>query len=243
MSGEYAFQHYWSKTTEKVISSKDCTITSALVHQGILPCFPILLIVGITIEALEIYCVAHLRCPHLSIQVFVKTMCDFHGFSIAFLQQSFNNKDDTLGASSEVPTSQLLTSSCYLSCNFVDKFSQDLNTPADDSCKGRWSNMDDIKTKRSWGIYNRTGIFVAIYCHGFCLLIVDMVQSGELAKYPLVVVAKLLDMFGSNLGGRPLAHSLHHTCLVGAFHGHAHRCLCQLISLTMYIKVCARNDN
>jgi hypothetical protein len=35
--------------------------------------------VGITTEALEIYRVAHLRCPHLSIQAFVKTICDLHG--------------------------------------------------------------------------------------------------------------------------------------------------------------------
>jgi hypothetical protein len=73
------------------------------------------------------------------------------------------------------------------------------------------------------------------------------------AKYPLAVVAKLLDVFGGNLGGGydigcqfkttlnsstlgPLARSLNHTCLVGAFHGHAHRRLCQLVSLTTYIK-------
>ncbi|OJA11661.1 hypothetical protein AZE42_10559 [Rhizopogon vesiculosus] len=80
-----------------------------------------------------------------------------------------------------------------------------------------------------------------------------MVQSGELAKYPLAVVAKLLDVFSDNLGGGydigcqfkttldnsslgPLARLLHHTCLVGAFHRHAHRRLCQLFSLTTYIK-------
>ena len=67
------------------------------------------------------------------------------------------------------------------------------------------------------------------------------------------MVAKLLDVFGDKLGGGydigcqfkttldnsslgPLARTLHHTCLVGAFHGHAHRRLCQLFSLTTYIK-------
>ncbi|KAG1805959.1 uncharacterized protein BJ212DRAFT_1449487 [Suillus subaureus] len=100
--------------------------------------------------------------------------------------------------------------------------------------------MDDGKTKKSWGIYNETGIFVAVCRHGLCLLITDMVQSRELAKYPLAVVAKLLDAFGDSLGGGydigcqfettlnnssvgPLVHSFHHTCLVGAFHGHVHR--------------------
>jgi hypothetical protein len=54
--------------------------------------------------------------------------------------------------------------------------------PSDDenSCTGRWKNMDDEKTKRSWGVYDETGVFVAMCRHGFCLLIADMVQSGEL---------------------------------------------------------------
>ena len=63
----------------------------------------------------------------------------------------------------------------------------------------------------------------------------------------------MMNVFGKNLGGGydigcqfkttldksslgPLARSLQHTCLVGAFHGHAHRRLCQLFSLTTYIK-------
>jgi hypothetical protein len=73
------------------------------------------------------------------------------------------------------------------------------------------------------------------------------------AKYPLAVVAKLLDAFGDCLGGGydigcqfqatldnsllgPLAHFLCHTLLVGTFHGHAYRQLYQLFSLTTYIK-------
>ncbi|KAG1831132.1 hypothetical protein EV424DRAFT_1525877 [Suillus variegatus] len=286
----------------------------------ILPCSPISPMVGITTEALEIYRVAHLRCPHLSIQAFVKTICDLHGvdfhrhlsrqFSISFdlyleirrntdamvmeslgrdsphwrlrtclhltftmlyamdgndslkrvLRRSLADKDDTLGASSEVPTGQSLKSDRYLSRNFVDNFTRDLvctssdkDAPVDDSCEGHWENMDTARTNKAWGIYDETGIFVAVCRHGFCLLIADMVQSGELAKYPLAVVAKLLDVFGGNLGGGydigcqfkttlnnstlgPLARSLNHTCLVGAFHGHAHRRLCQLVSLTTYIK-------
>ena len=60
-------------------------------------------------------------------------------------------------------------------------------------------------------------------------------------------------MFGKDLGGGydigcqfkttldrshlgVLACSLNHTCLVGAFHGHAHRHLCQLDHLTTYTK-------
>ncbi|KAG2342576.1 hypothetical protein BDR05DRAFT_976453 [Suillus weaverae] len=112
--------------------------------------------------------------------------------------------------------------------------------------------MDDEKTKRSWGVYDEMGVFIAVCHHGFCLLIADMIQSGELAKYPLSVVTKLLDAFGMDLGSSydircqfkttldnstlgPCACSLHHTFLVGAFHGHSHKCLCQLYYLATYV--------
>ncbi|KAG1841143.1 hypothetical protein DFJ58DRAFT_666711 [Suillus subalutaceus] len=312
------------------ISSTDRTIASALVRQGVMPCSPISPVAGITLEALELYRVAHLRNPHLSIQAFVKTICDLHGvefhrhisrqFSIALdiylqirrvvaslinkslrrdspdwrlkhacpactytltdeeklhfkilyamdgndslkriLRRSLDDDDDSLGLSSELPTGQVLVSDRYLSRNFVEQFAQDTpcdtgaNSLAENSCEGRWKNMDDAKTKKAWGIYDETGVFVAVCRHGFCLLIADMVQSGERAKYPLAIVAKLLDAFGDDLGGGydigcqfqttldnsslgPLARSLRHSCLVGAFHGHAHRRLCQLFSLTTYIK-------
>lgn len=70
-------------------------------------------------------------------------------------------------------------------------------------------------------------------------------------KYPLAVTAKLLNTFGPNQGGGydtgcqlestiqrstlgPLARSLNYTSLVDAFHGHAHRRLCQLDHLATY---------
>ncbi|KAG1765824.1 hypothetical protein EV702DRAFT_1182405 [Suillus placidus] len=119
-------------------------------------------------------------------------------------------------------------------------------------CAGWWKNMDDKKTKQMWGVYDETGIFIAVCCHGFSLVIADMVQSGELAKYPLAVVSKLLNTFGSDLGGGynircqfkttltnsslgSCARSLNYTSLVSAFHGHAHKWLCQLDHLATYV--------
>ncbi|KAG1780720.1 hypothetical protein EV702DRAFT_1023402 [Suillus placidus] len=320
------------KVTLQILST-DRTIASALVRQGVFPCSPISPTVGITTEVLELYRVVHLRSPHLSIQMFVKSVCDLHEvefrrhlsrqFSIAFdaylqvrrntaamvaeslqrdspdwrlkhscpacryelvdeeqltfsmlyamdgndslkrvLRRSLDpDGDESLGPSSELPTGQQLTTDRYLSRAFVDQFARDSahtaavdeDTPANNSCAGRWKNMDDTKTKKAWGIYDETGVFVAVCRHGVVLLIADMVQSGELTKYPLAVVSKLMNVFGKNLGGGydigcqfkttldksslgPLARSLQHTCLVGAFHGHAHRRLCQLFSLTTYIK-------
>ncbi|KAG1724205.1 uncharacterized protein EDB91DRAFT_1239991 [Suillus paluster] len=126
------------------------------------------------------------------------------------------------------------------------------NKSEENLCAGRWKNMDDEKTKWMWGVYDETGIFIAVCHHGFSLVMADMVQSRELAKYPLAVVLKLLDTFGSDLGGGydigcqfkttldnsslgTRARSLNYTSLVGAFHGYAHKWLCQLNHLAMYV--------
>jgi hypothetical protein len=47
-------------------------------------------------------------------------------------------------------------------------------------CDERWENMKEAVTVRAWGMYDETGIFPALCRHGFVLIIVDMVQSGEL---------------------------------------------------------------
>jgi hypothetical protein len=81
----------------------------------------------------------------------------------------------------------------------------------------------------------------------------SLLTDTSRAKYPLACVEKVLDAFGEGLGGGfdigckfkttlnnsplgPRAHELCHTCLVGAFHGHAHNRLCQLSHLATYVK-------
>jgi hypothetical protein len=83
-------------------------------------------------------------------------------------------------------------------------------------------------------------------------MMADMVRSGELSKYPLSIVKKMLDVFGRDLGkgydigcrfqttldNSPLGHEArenNHRCLVGAFHGHAHNRLCQTQNLATYV--------
>lgn len=73
------------------------------------------------------------------------------------------------------------------------------------------------------------------------------------AKYPLAVVEALLDTFSSGIGcsydirckfKTTLANStlseqvqaLGFQALIGAFYGHAHNCLCQLLHLATYVK-------
>ncbi|KAG0695695.1 hypothetical protein DFH29DRAFT_984896 [Suillus ampliporus] len=167
------------------------------------------------------------------------------------LRRAIGMDDDNIGPSSELPTPQQVSGDRYLTREGAEQRGQRRESE-DNLCAGRWKNMDDEKTKKAWGIYDETGIFLAVCRHGFSLLLADMVQSGELAKYPLAVVSKLMDAFGEGLGGGydigcqfkttldnsslgPRARSLHYTSLVGAFHGHAHRRLCQLDHLTTYI--------
>ncbi|KAI6124642.1 hypothetical protein EV401DRAFT_2068853 [Pisolithus croceorrhizus] len=136
----------------------------------------------------------------------------------------------------------------YLSRSFIDQFGvgvsdESLTEPTSDNdnpCAGRWKNMKGDVTSRMWGIFDEAGIFMAVCRHGFSLVIADIVQSSEQAKYPLTVVSKLLDVFGDNLAGgydigckfrttlsrsvvRPWAQALNYTSLVPAFHGYAHR--------------------
>ena len=83
----------------------------------------------------------------------------------------------------------------------------------------------------------------------FVILIMFTFRS----KYPLAIVAKMLEVFGQDLalgydiGCRfettikksplgPTAIALNHHCLVGAFHGHAHNRLCQTRYLATYVK-------
>ncbi|KAJ7306958.1 hypothetical protein DFH08DRAFT_918538 [Mycena albidolilacea] len=120
-------------------------------------------------------------------------------------------------------------------------------------CSGRWKNMINNVTSKMWGIFNETGIFLALCRHGFALVVADMVRSGELSKYPLAVVEVLLDTFGLKLGGGydigchfestlknselgDKVRTNRFKSLVGSFHGHAHNQLCQLSFLATYVE-------
>ncbi|KAI0371593.1 hypothetical protein BV20DRAFT_1035224 [Pilatotrama ljubarskyi] len=99
--------------------------------------------------------------------------------------------------------------------------------------------------KRSWDIFDETGIFASACRHGFILWIIDMVHSGELAKYPLATISKALDVVGertvcgydvgcalvktvnkSSLAARFAA--LNSRLCVNAFHGYSHEYSCQV---------------
>ncbi|KAJ7720635.1 hypothetical protein B0H16DRAFT_1666433 [Mycena metata] len=124
--------------------------------------------------------------------------------------------------------------------------------PTDDIPIAGKNMVNDI-TSKMWGVLDETGIFPTLCRHGFVLLLVDMIRSGELAKYSLVLIDEFLNTYGKNQGGqyniachfeatirnsklsdRAMENAL--KMLVGAFHGHAHNRLCQLSFLATYIE-------
>ncbi|KAJ7813590.1 hypothetical protein B0H13DRAFT_2382351 [Mycena leptocephala] len=140
---------------------------------------------------------------------------------------------------------QVMSGDYYLSCEEVNKWAKEglddlmreftpgLELPDEgDGCAERWQNMQENVTSRAYGMYDKTGIFPALCRHRFVLVIVDMVKSGEMAKYPFAITAHLLRVLGEHTVG----YDIGCRALVGSFHGHAHCCRCQLKFLAMYVK-------
>ncbi|KAJ7440038.1 hypothetical protein FB451DRAFT_1059100 [Mycena latifolia] len=285
-------------------------------------------------SVLEMFRVARLRCPTLSIQSWVKTLCDLHGRAyVPYLSQQFNicydlyletlqavdgrvakalgrdapdwrlknccpactyklegeaklifsmlttmdgndslkrvlRKDKTFDNEGNLtrgkserqdPRVVDVGGNYFLTREKVNEWSKEVlkglarnNTEEDSECQERWKNLNEDLTSRMWGVFDETGIFLALCRHGFVLLLADMVRSGELAKYPLAIVDALLDVFGPDIGGgydigcgfgttvrnSPMAEKaarLNFKSLVGSFHGHAHNRRCQLTFLATYV--------
>ncbi|KAF7371284.1 hypothetical protein MSAN_00764300 [Mycena sanguinolenta] len=120
-------------------------------------------------------------------------------------------------------------------------------------CEERWQNMKEDITARAYGMYDETGFFPYFCRHLFVLVVIDIVKSGELAKYGFAITAHLLQVIGEvvegyNIGCKfgkmvqmhpalsALAMDNNFKALVGAFHSHAHNWCCQLKNLSIYVK-------
>ncbi|KAF8887918.1 hypothetical protein CPB85DRAFT_1441633 [Mucidula mucida] len=108
------------------------------------------------------------------------------------------------------------------------------------ACEDRWHNMVNDVASKAWGIYKKTGIFVLLCRHDMMFMVADMIESGELAVYPLTLIERLLEVIklhkiviGYNCGckfKKALARSMLGPVtkdqvvkfVVGLFHGHAH---------------------
>ncbi|KAJ7712023.1 hypothetical protein B0H14DRAFT_3099266 [Mycena olivaceomarginata] len=100
----------------------------------------------------------------------------------------------------------------------VDRWVRSRGDPSN-PCSGRWKNMINDVTSRMWGIFDETGIFLALCRHGFALVVADIVRSGGI---------------NSELGDK--ARTNRFKSLVGSFHGHVHNRLCQLLFLATYVE-------
>ncbi|KAH9850690.1 hypothetical protein C2E23DRAFT_734479 [Lenzites betulinus] len=117
--------------------------------------------------------------------------------------------------------------------------------PTITTCTKNWKAAQSDDKKRSWDVFEETGVFVSACRHGFILWIIDMVRSGELARYPLATIAKALDVFdkrtmcGYDVGCSFLT-TIRRSSLsqrfedagsrmcVNAFHGYSHEYSCQV---------------
>ncbi|KAL6298653.1 hypothetical protein BKA93DRAFT_820263 [Sparassis latifolia] len=112
-------------------------------------------------------------------------------------------------------------------------------------CTENWKAAAAEEKKKMWGVFEETGIFASACRHGLILWLIDMVRSSELAKYPLAIIAKAMEVFGphtlagydigcsfeqtvhhSSLG--PTFTHLHSCCCVNAFHSYSHSYPCQI---------------
>ncbi|KAF7341883.1 hypothetical protein MSAN_02043900 [Mycena sanguinolenta] len=312
---------------EVPIIQGDRNVASAYIRQGLVPTAPHLPNVAITIRALEIFRAAQLRCPRLSLQSFVRALCDIHAvpprghltvqFSIAFdvylairaevdgrVQAALGRDSPNwrlknacpaclykLEGEEAIPLPFLAT---FDGNNSLKRFwrrerevvqadgraipgaskeqRDDRTAPGDyyipraedfipgseeadegGGCDERWQNMKADVTARAYGMYDETGFFPCLCRHSFVLVVVDMVKSGELAKYGFAITAHLLRVlgelgvgydigckFGKMVRMHPALSSLvadnNFKALVGAFHGHAHNRRCQLKNLSTYVK-------
>ncbi|KAK7678110.1 hypothetical protein QCA50_018903 [Cerrena zonata] len=118
------------------------------------------------------------------------------------------------------------------------------NTNNLDTCAKNWKAAAANEKKQTWDIFDETGIFASACRHGLILWLIDMVQSGELAKYPLAMVAKALEVLGEDLGGAydigcSFSATVRNSSLaaeakaknlllfVNTFHGYTHSYSCQ----------------
>ncbi|KAG2353443.1 hypothetical protein BDR07DRAFT_1496245 [Suillus spraguei] len=121
------------------------------------------------------------------------------------------------------------------------------STTPSSTCTDNWKAARADAKKKSWGIFEETGIFACTCCHGIIQWIVDMIHSGELFKYPLSVVSKVLDVLGPRLLigyniGCKLTQTIslsslatrfaeNECCMcVDVFHGYTHNYACQNIN-------------
>ncbi|KAJ7291858.1 hypothetical protein C8J57DRAFT_1212280 [Mycena rebaudengoi] len=254
-------------------------IATALIKQGLVPCAPFVPSVVIGTKVLEALdrgsptwrlrhacpaCMYKLEGEAALIFSLLATMDGNDSLKRILSREKATETEagePVMGKSSERSDKRDGGEDYYLSREKVDSWAKERlaellptdEVPGEDNpCAERWKNMINDVVSKMWGIFDETGIFLALCRHGFVLVMADMIRSGELAKYPLAVVEILLKVFGLNIGMGydigchfgatvnksalgPEARASNFKMLAGSFHGHAHNRLCQLKFLANYV--------
>ncbi|KAH8108317.1 hypothetical protein DFH11DRAFT_1517134 [Phellopilus nigrolimitatus] len=299
-----------------------CNFAVTLARNGCIATSPLHPSSAFSINILELYRHTSSRCPSLSIQAFMRAICDLHQISFnhvmrkhfseafdvyleiinlikfdldnAMFKSSFSqiehdcpacayrtqdeaelkfsllccmdgnsslkrlyrtrNDGDDVHTGIEVPDERTRASHLFVEAAEVDEFKDEVKRrrPAakvltkTSPCVDRWKNLSQESKKRMWGVFQETGVFIVSCRHGVVLKLCDMIRSGELAKYPLALIDKVVKTFGEDIMcgydigcgfsttasksaklGKFLKEKRCRFC-VNAFHGHAHCRPCQL---------------
>ncbi|KAJ7686337.1 hypothetical protein B0H14DRAFT_2654322 [Mycena olivaceomarginata] len=205
---------------EVPIVDGDAFITSAYVRQGLMPSTPHHASAVITVFVRGL-CNLHVVAPHPYLDVQFSTAFDVY----LSLGCSRLNMKAALGRH---PNWRLKkpAPTCLYELEGEPKlkrrgFELEEGEGGDEGagCEERWENMKEDVTARAWGLYDETGIFPALCRHGFVLVVVDMVQSGELAKYGLSVINHLIRCWVKTHPRLSVLAADNFKAVVGSFHG------------------------
>ncbi|KAJ7027667.1 hypothetical protein C8F04DRAFT_1266771 [Mycena alexandri] len=152
----------------------------------------------------------------------------------------------------DVPAPDQEDDIAWLNVNELDAMQAEELAKCTNACVDRWRNAGPEQRKKMFALFAVAGIFLVVCRHGHVVVMCDMIRSGELMKYPLAMVKRLLDRYGkdiglgydimcaffktllrSSLGSRVVAMNLRG--VVPAFHGHAHNRACQIGWHPLYV--------
>ncbi|KAJ7753384.1 hypothetical protein DFH07DRAFT_960224 [Mycena maculata] len=155
-------------------------------------------------------------------------------------------------ASGPEPGDDLDDDVAWLNVNELDTMDAEELAKCINTCVDRWRAAGPDQRKKMFALFAVSGIFLTVCRHGHVIVMCDMIRSGELMKYPLAMVKRILDRYGkdiglgydimcaffktllrSSLGSRVVAMNLRG--VVPAFHGHAHNRACQVGWHPLYV--------
>ncbi|KAG1788605.1 hypothetical protein EV424DRAFT_1356054 [Suillus variegatus] len=238
---------------------------SSLLRIGLLGCSPLQPTVAIRLECLELYHQIRRYQSSFSIQAFTKVLCTLH--NVTYFQQlrdqfsiAFDIYLNILRWTTRIGRCLVHVRAVHLSYYFiphadVEHFKDDVHNRSAPqttvSCTENWTAAKAVEENKVM-VFDQMGIFLVACRHGFIECVTEMARSGELAKYGLAAVNKVLDVCGndqaighdiacssrktiatSSIG--PKAKELRLQLVVNAFHGFSHNRRCQLENHPLYL--------